>query len=124
MTMVVPGFNASFAHFSTHFGSSRPYGGLQNTVSQAQSASNPECSGVWWRSHFALESVDRMLDYTGNVEEQLMDLSDLTNEFHAALPVRQLLSEEGVEDGARGIKGLEAVFDVEGAEDVVGVADR
>ena len=29
--------------------------------------------------HFALESVDRMLDYTGNVEEQLMDLSDLTN---------------------------------------------
>ena len=30
--------------------------------------------------HFALESVDRMLDYTGNVEEQLMDLSDLTND--------------------------------------------
>ena len=29
--------------------------------------------------HFALESVDRMLDYTGNVEEQLMDLSNLTN---------------------------------------------
>ena len=30
--------------------------------------------------HFALESVDRMLDYTGNVEEQLMDLSDLTDD--------------------------------------------
>ena len=30
--------------------------------------------------HFALESVDRMLDYTGNVEEQLMDLSELTND--------------------------------------------
>lgn len=29
--------------------------------------------------HFALESVDRMLDYTGNVEEQLMGLSNLTN---------------------------------------------
>lgn len=30
--------------------------------------------------HFALESVDRMLDYTGNVKEQLMELDNLAND--------------------------------------------
>jgi hypothetical protein len=29
-----------------------------------------------------------------------------------------------MEDGARSIKRLEAILDVEGAEDIVGVADR
>ena len=37
--------------------------------------------------HFALESVDRMLDYTGNVEEQLMDLSDQFSVFSQSFSI-------------------------------------
>ena len=55
---------------------------------------------------------------------QLVVLGDLAHEVCCGLPARQLLAEEGVEDGAGGVARLEIVLNVERGEDIVGVADR
>ena len=57
------------------------------------------------------------------VVRKFVVLGDLTDELHAALPVWKTLAKEGMEDGARGVKGLESVFDIESGEDIVGVAN-
>jgi hypothetical protein len=58
------------------------------------------------------------------VIRELVVLGDLADEFHAALVVRKFLAKEAMEDGARGVKGLELILDVEGLEDIFGEADR
>lgn len=58
------------------------------------------------------------------VVRQLVVLGDLAHEVCRGLPARQLLAEEGVEDGAGGVARLEIVLNVERGEDIVGVADR
>ena len=55
---------------------------------------------------------------------ELVVEGDLANELHAGFPIREALTQEGMEDGAGGVEGLELVFDVEGGEDVVGEANR
>ena len=58
---VIPGAGSEYIYRS---------GGYQQCIAQTVKGGHAFC----------IESVDRMLDYTGNVEEQLMDLSDLTND--------------------------------------------
>ena len=58
------------------------------------------------------------------VVRQLVVLGDLAHEIGGCFPVRQFFAEEGVENGAGGVKCLQFVLDIEGREDVFGVADR
>src|SRR5690625_7133163 len=44
---------------------------------------------------------------------QLVVLGDLAHEARGGLPVGQLLAQEGVEDGAGGVEGLELVLNVQ-----------
>ena len=53
---------------------------------------------------------------------QLVVLGDFANEIRGSLPARQLLAQEGVEDGTGGVEGLQLVLNVEGGKDVLGVA--
>ena len=46
------------------------------------------------------------------VIRQFVVFSDFTNQFHAGFPVWQSLAKESVENGSRGIKGLETIFDI------------
>ena len=58
------------------------------------------------------------------VIREFVVLGDLPDELHAGFPAREPLTEEGMEDGARGVESLELIFDIEGIEDVIGIADR
>ena len=53
---------------------------------------------------------------------QTVVLGDLADQRRRRLPVGQLFAQEGVEHGAGGVEGLEIVLDVQGGEDVLGVA--
>jgi hypothetical protein len=80
----------------------------------------------WAGVDFTIDITVILADRIGwghGVVRKLVVLSDLTDELHAALPVWKTLAQEGVEDGARGVEGLESVFDVKGGEDIVGVTD-
>jgi hypothetical protein len=83
-------------------------------------------SADWAGVDFAIDITVILADRIGwghGVVRKLVVLSDLTDELHAAFPVWKALAQEGVEDGARGVKGLESVFDVKGGEDIVGITD-
>ena len=54
---------------------------------------------------------------------QLVVFRDLADEVCRRLPAGQLLAEEGVEDRAGGVEGLELILDVKSREHIVGVAD-
>ena len=53
---------------------------------------------------------------------QLVVLGDLADQRGSSLPVGQLLAQEGVEDGAGGVAGLQLVLDLQSGEDILGVA--
>ena len=58
------------------------------------------------------------------VVRKLIVLRDRAHELRGALPVRHLLSKEGMEDSSGCIERLELVLHVEGLEDIIGIADR
>ena len=55
---------------------------------------------------------------------ELEILRDLPHQIGSRLPVRQLLTQKGVEHSAGGVQGLQVILDGQGLEDVVGVAHR
>ena len=55
---------------------------------------------------------------------QLVVFRDLPHQVGRGLPVRELLPQEGVEDGAGGVESLELVLDIQGGEYILRVAHR
>ena len=83
-------------------------------------------SADWAGVDFTIDITMILADRIGwghGVVRKLVVLSDLTDELHAALPVWKTLAKEGMEDGTRGVEGLESVFDIKSGEDIVSVAD-
>ena len=58
------------------------------------------------------------------VIRQLVILRDLADQGRGRFPVGQLLAQEGMEHGSRGIKGLQLILDVQGGEDILCIAYR
>ena len=56
------------------------------------------------------------------VVRQLVVLGDLPHQSRCSLPVGQFLTQEGMEYGAGGIAGLKLVLDLQGGEDILGIA--
>ena len=54
---------------------------------------------------------------------ELVVFGDLSHQVCCGFPARQLLAQEGVEDGAGGVAGLEIVLNVESGKDIVRVSD-